>query len=72
MAKAKAKKIPNGKAVAHFLLGNKIAHEIVVDRSSASGYSVKHGPGHYMAIPQRTIEEILEYGKSQGFTAVAL
>lgn len=69
MAKSKTTK-PS--VVAWFMVGKNVVHEIVSDKSSPHGYAVKHGPGHYMAIPQKSIKEILEYGESRGFTAVAL
>ena len=72
MKKARAKRPAGCKVVAQFLLGKKLIHEIIEDHSSVGGYSLKHGPGHYMAIPQKSIKEILEYGESRGFTAVAL
>lgn len=63
----KAKKMSGGRTVARFLLGSKVVHEIVSDKSSVGGYSVKLGPGHYMEIPQHSLAEIIAYGLSRGF-----
>lgn len=72
MKKARAKKPAGCKVVAQFLLGKKLIHEIVEDHSSIGGFSVKLGPGHYMAIPQTSIDEVLQYGVSRGYEAKAV
>lgn len=60
------------KVVARFMLDGKTVHEIVEDKSSIGGFSVKLGPGHYMVIPQTTIDEVLQYGVSRGYEAKAV
>lgn len=68
MKKAKRRVAAKPKVVAQFMLGKKVVHKIIRDRSSESGYAVELGPGHCMAIAHRTIEEIVAYGTRQGFT----
>lgn len=68
MKKAKRRVPAKPRVVAQFMLGKKVIHQIVRDKSSESGYAVEIGPGHCMAIAQRTIEEIVAYGTRQGFT----
>lgn len=73
MKKRASSKRPAGpKVVARFMLGGKTIHEIVEDKSSVGGFSVKLGPGHYMVIPQTSIDEVLQYGVSRGYEAKAV
>lgn len=65
--RAISKRSSGPKVVARFMLGGKAVHEIVEDKSSIGGFSVKLGPGHYMSIPQRSLAEIRAYGLSRGF-----
>lgn len=67
-----SKRSPGPKVVAWFMLGGKTVCEIVEDRSSIGGFSVKLGPGHYMVIPQTSIDEVLQYGISRGYEAKAV
>lgn len=60
------------KVVARFMQGAKTVYEIVEDKSSIGGFSVKLGPGHYMVIPQTSIDEVLRYGVSRGYEAKAV
>lgn len=66
------KRLTGPKVVALFMLGGKITHEIVEDKSSIGGFSVKLGPGHYMVIPQTSVDEVLQYGISRGYEAKAV
>lgn len=70
--RAISKHLSGPKVVARFMLGGKTVCEIIEDRSSIGGFSVKLGPGHYMVIPQTSVDEILQYGISCGYEAKAV